>query len=85
MHGGEISVPLPRTNDQLRDTLKVFSLTVCGIILNSIVIVKLCQGHSASYNVHLIERLGTHMRIWFELNRLTKNSVSFQKKAIHES
>jgi len=66
MQGGEISVPLPRTNDQLRDTLKVFSLTVCGIILNSKVIVKLCQGHSASYNVHLIERLSTHMRIWFE-------------------
>ena len=25
MQGGEISVPLPRTNDQLRDTLKVCS------------------------------------------------------------
>ena len=35
MQGGEISVPLPRTNDQLRDTLKVFSLTVCGITLYS--------------------------------------------------
>ena len=25
MQGGEISVPLPRTNDQIRDTLKVIS------------------------------------------------------------
>ena len=35
MQGGEISVPLPRTNDQIRDTLKV-SLFVFGCLFFSL-------------------------------------------------